>query len=293
LKRLTLLNRHYPLKNPRCGELNFMRDFEGTPEEQNEIYSTVKHAIIDQGLIFFGGYASTLYGRYMPKARRRQLQKVPDFDILAEDPKSAATIIKERLIYEGVKKVSIAVKKGSGEIIAPHYEIMINNETVCFIYKPLACHSYNTIRIGKDIIKVATIDTMLSFYLAFLYANRPYYDHDRIICMAQYLFSVQSKNRLQQKGLLKRFSINCYGKQETLESMRAEKADKYKELKDSRDSKEYQEYFLRYVPGESNKKGAKKTGCSRKKTKTKKQKPKKQKTKRQRKTKKKRSGWGL
>jgi len=292
LKRLTLLNRHYPLKNPRCGELNFMRDFEGTPEEQNEIYSTVKHAIIDQGLIFFGGYASTLYGRYMPKARRRQLQKVPDFDILAEDPKSAATIIKERLIYEGVKKVSVAVKKGIGEIIAPHYEIMINNETVCFIYKPLACHSYNTIRIGKDIIKVATIDTMLSFYLAFLYANRPYYDHDRIICMAQYLFSVQSKNRLQQKGLLKRFSINCYGKQETLESMRAEKAEKYKELKDSRDSKEYQEYFLRYVPGESNKKGAKKMGCSKKKTKTKKQKTKKPKTKRQIKTKKNRSGWG-
>ena len=276
LKRLTLLNRHYPIENPRCHELNFMRDFEGIPGKQDEIYNTVKRAIIDQGLVFFGGFASTLYGRYMPKSRRRQLQKVPDFDVLAEDPKRAATIIRERLVYEGIKKVKIVMKKGVGEIIAPHYEIIVDNDTVCFIYEPLACHSYNTIRIGKDVIRVATIDTMLSFYLAFLYANRPYYDHDRIICMAQYLFSVQSKNRLQQKGLLKRFSINCYGKQETLEDMRAEKAEKFDELKDKRGSKEYQEYFLRYVPGESTKKGDKKT-LSKKKKQTKKRKSKKKK----------------
>lgn len=283
LKRLTLLNRHYPMKNPRCHELNFMRDFEGTKDDQREIYETVKHAIIDQGLIFFGGYASTLYGKYMQQKQRRQLQKVPDFDVLAENPKNAATIIKERLMYEGIKHVKIVMKKGIGEIIAPHYEIVIDKDTVCFIYEPLACHSYNTVRIGKDVVKVATIDTMLSFYLAFLYANRPYYDHDRIVCMAQYLFSVQSKNRLQQKGLLKRFSINCYGKQETLENMRAEKAEKFEELKDSRDSKEYQEYFLRYVPGD-NKKQTKKATCPKKKRKHTKKKPAK---KNMRKTKKK------
>ena len=177
-------------------------------------------------------------------------KKVPDFDILAEDPKSAATIIKERLEYEGIKKVRFTKKKGVGEIIAPHYELIVDNDTVCFIYEPLACHSYNTITIGKQKLKVATIDTMLSFYLAFLYADRPYYDHDRIICMAQYLFAVQSKNRLQQKGLLKRFSINCYGSQETLSDMRTKKADKFKELKDKRESKEYEEYFLKYVPSE-------------------------------------------
>ena len=87
LKRLTLLNRHYPMKNPRCNELNFMRDFEGNQEDQHYIYNIVKNSIIDQGLVFFGGYASTLYGRHMPASQKRQLQKVPDFDILAEDPK--------------------------------------------------------------------------------------------------------------------------------------------------------------------------------------------------------------
>ena len=60
---------------------------------------------------------------------------------------------------------------------------------------------------------------MLSFFLAFLYANRPYYNTQRILCMAHYLFKVQEKNRLEQKGVLKRFSVDCYGKQETLEDM--------------------------------------------------------------------------
>ena len=90
---------------------------------------------------------------------------------------------------------------------------------------------------------------MLSFYLAFLYTNRPYFDKERLLCMSQYLFMVQSKNRLKQKGLLKRFSINCYGKQETMEDIRANKALKFQELKNKKNSKEYEEYFLRYTPG--------------------------------------------
>jgi hypothetical protein len=92
---------------------------------------------------------------------------------------------------------------------------------------------------------------MLSFWLAFLYANRPYYDTDRILCMAKYLFDVQEKNRLAQKGLLKRFSINCMGHQETVEEMRAEKAEKYNELKDKKNSEEYDEWFLRYRPSDN------------------------------------------
>ena len=110
---------------------------------------------------------------------------------------------------------------------------------------------------GK-IYKIATIDTMLSFYLAFLYAGRDYYDEERLVCMAQYLFEVQSRNRLEQKGLLRRFSISCYGHQETLEEIRAKKAEMYSELKKGTD--EYEEWFLRYVPtGSSKKKSDKKT----------------------------------
>ena len=70
--------------------------------------------------------------------------------------------------------------------------------------------------------------------------------------MSAFLFEVQQQNRLKQNGLLKRFSINCYGHQETVEEMRAKKAEKYKELKGDRNNKEYEEWFLRYRPSDKN-----------------------------------------
>ena len=142
-----------------------------------------------------------------------------------------------------------------------------------FIYEPLACHSYNTITQDKKKIKIATLDTLLSFYMAFLFVDRTYYDPDRILCMCQYLFDIQQKNRLKQKGLLRRFSMDCYGKQETLEDIRLEKSKKFKELKNKRGGKEWEFYFLKYSPGE-------------KKSKPKKNKTKKSKKKRKNKTKK-------
>jgi hypothetical protein len=184
----------------------------------------------------------------MPRHLRKRLEKIPDFDILSEEPLTTAQIVKERLSDIGIKNVKIVKHPAVGEIIAPHYEIRIGTDVVSFIYEPIACHSYNIIKQQGYEIQVATIDTMLSFYLAFLYANRPYYDKDRILCMSKYLFEVQEKNRLEQKGLLKRFSINCMGHQETVEEMRAEKTEKFAELKDKKGKPEYEEWFLRYRP---------------------------------------------
>jgi len=86
--------------------------------------------------------------------------------------------------------------------------------------------------------------------------------------MSEYLFDVQQKNRLTQKGLLKRFTIDCYGEQLTMEKMRADKSDKYKELKNKKDSKEFDWFFLRYIPAQTND-FKKTTGKSTKKTRTK------------------------
>ena len=106
--------------------------------------------------------------------------------------------LKEHLEKAGLKNITIKERKGVGEVIAPHYEIKIGNETIAFIYKPIGCHSYNVVNYNGTKVRIATIDTMLSFYLAFTYVDRPYYDVNRILCMAQFLFTVQQKNRLEQ-----------------------------------------------------------------------------------------------
>jgi hypothetical protein len=247
LKRLILLNKHYPLMGKQCSHIEFQREMTDT-EHADEIYESIQQTLMDQGVVFFGGYALSMYSHYMPKHLRHQLEKIPDFDVLSEEPVLTAQIVQERLADIGVKNVKIIERPGVGEIIAPHYEIRVGKDTVAFIYKPLACHSYNVIKHDGYDVKIATIDTMLSFWLAFLYADRPYYDKDRILCMANYLFMVQERNRLAQRGLLKRFSLNCVGHQETIEEMRAEKSEKYMELKSKRNSLEFEEWFLRYRP---------------------------------------------
>lgn len=270
LKRLILLNKHYPLVGKECSKVDFQRHMDNT-EDSDNIYNNVQNTLIDQGVVFFGGYAISLYSQYMPKHLQHKLEKIPDFDVLSEEPMLTAQIVKERLEDINVKNVRIIKRPKLGEIIAPHYEIQVGRDTVAFIYEPLACHSYNIIRENNNNIKIATIDTMLSFWLAFLYSNRPYYDKDRILCMSNYLFKVQEQNRLAQKGLLKRFSINCMGHQETVEEMRAEKAKKFVELKDKHNDPEYEEWFLRYRPFDNiSKNKLKKNDKSKKKNKSKK-----------------------
>ena len=248
-KRLTLLNKYYPLTSAMCDKVDFQREMSDTSRE-DEIFENVRNTLVNQGVVFFGGYAISLYSKYMPHKLQKRVEHIADFEVLSNDPDTTSDIVKERLKDIGVSNVKIVKQKPIGEIIPEHYEIKIGKDTIAFIYKPVACHSYNVINIHGQQVKIATIDTMLSFFLAFLYADRPYYNDfsDRIVCMSKFLFEVQQRNRLEQKGLLRRFSISCYGHQESVEEMRAHKAQMYIDLKDKRGTKEYDEWFLNYKP---------------------------------------------
>jgi len=255
LKRLTLLNKTYPLRGKDCDFMEIQRMFD--PEKklakgvENKVFQIVRDSLINQRVVFFGAVANQMYLKDIKKFRKKKLSPTPDFDVLAINPETTASIVKTQLQSEGIKNITIKKHDGIGEIIASHYDIRVNGETIAFIYKPLACHSYNVISKDGHKIRVATLDTMLSFYLAFLYVNRPYYDPQRILCMSHYLFKVQQNHRLSQKGLLRRFSIDCYGEEKhTKEKVRAEKTKRYKELGSKRGTKEWEYYFLNYKPGE-------------------------------------------
>lgn len=259
LKRLILLNKNYPLKAFNCENDNTIRknNEEKTHNslyseslDYNEIHKIIKNEAIREKLVFFGSYANMLYSKYLKDSAKTYLSEIPDFDLLSVEPYETAKNIKNALENEGFKNIKINKKKPIGEYVGEHYEIKILNKSIAYIYKPIGCYSYNVVKIGNNFVRVATIDSMLSFYLIFLYANRPYYDSNRILCMCQYLFEIQQKNRLKQHGLLRRFSVSCYGVQRTIEDIRNEKAIKFKELKNNRNTRKYKEWFLRYIPFE-------------------------------------------
>jgi hypothetical protein len=238
LKRLNLLNKEYPLVYKKC---ELQRGFSSRNEEEH-IFKLAKHAFVTENVVFIGGYANALYTTH---SNVPILKNIPDFDVLSVNPKKTAEKIKsvlERANY----KVIIKEHPPIGELVSTHYSVSVNNDYIAFIYEPIACHSYNVIHDGTHDLKIGTIDTLLSYYLAFMYADRDYYDVNRLLCLSSLLFKVQQENRLAQKGLLKRFSIQCYGKQKSLKSIREEKNQLREKLKPG--MKEYEEYFLKYVP---------------------------------------------
>jgi len=248
LKRLTLLNKHYPLKSSKCESIDFQRKMSVNDDMKSKIYLTSRDTLINNGVVFFGGYAYSLYSQYISnkESRSKTRKHSPDFDVLSDDIDKTALILQEQLQELGATNIKSVEHAPLGEILPRRIQVVVGDETIAFIYEPIACHNYNVINVKNTSVKVATIDTILSFYLGFTYLNLPEYDADRLLCMSSYLFHVQEKNRLSQKGLLKRFNIDCFGKQPTKESIRAEKASKYREIK--KGSKQYEEWFLNYNP---------------------------------------------
>ena len=259
LKRLNLLNKNYPLKAEKCDPETFRHSLSARSKTKQYYYQkeliqdVIKNVVSSDNLVYIGGYANALYSRYLKNREKMYLMEIPDFDLLSNTPDKTAKKIKEELEKKGVLGVTIQTKPSIPEYLSTHYEIKVGSQPVAYVYKPLACHSYNTIKLDGHIFRVATIDTMMSFYLLFLYANRPYYNPRRTLCLCEYLFKIQQKNRLKMQGLLRRFSITCYGKQKTLEDIRTEKSKQFKKLKTKKNTNEYNKWFLRYNP-ELNKK---------------------------------------
>jgi hypothetical protein len=279
-KRLQLLNKNYPINvKTNCSIVEFQKrmeestlnsivnkdsiyskpkvftDVSSSEKVEEKIHVVLRDTLISLGAIFIGGYACNLYSKYMPEKDKKKLEKIADFDVILEDIDKSAIIVKEKLEEVVKDKIVLIQHAELSEVIPRHIEIKIGDDSVLFMYEPIACHSYNKINVesNKNDVNVGTIDTLLSFYLAFLYSKKRYYNKDRILCMAMFLFNVQQKNRLSQSGLLKRFTIDCYGKQKLLEDIRTDKALKFKELLSKRGTPEYDEWFLKYNPNEQRK----------------------------------------
>lgn len=252
LPRLHLLNKHYPMSTSECTE----EEFNNKKKLDEDTNTLIRDTLIDNGVVFFGGYATLLYSKYMKDEEKNLIQDVPDYDIISEDIDTTAKILKETLKNQEQKyKIELIKHKKIGEIIGDHIELKVNNKSIVYIYKPVACHNYNRINIEGKEVNIATIETILSFYLAFISIKSPYYNIERLSCLSAFYINMLSTKGLVQKNILKRFEINCIGKQKTLAQIKGEKASKYKEFlnkKINQNSRQYKMWFLKYTPGRKN-----------------------------------------
>ena len=244
LDRLNLINKYYPYSEEVCGKITYNPD----KQNQNHIYETLKNAFIDKNVVFLGQYANSHYSKYIKDKKNKMLfEKIADYDVLAENPLEVAEYVLSKLNRYG--NVKIKKREKHGEIIAEGYEIFLDNDILAIIYTPLNCYNYNVINENNRNVNIATIDTILSYYLAFTYGNAKMHDTNRLLCIAKHLFEIQEENKLSDKGLFQRFSKPCIGKPESLNDLRMLKANKYEELiKNGKNNNEYEEWFLNYKP---------------------------------------------
>jgi hypothetical protein len=220
-----------------------------------KVHTAIRDIFIQAGAVFFGGYAASMYREFAPA--EPVSPEITEFSVLYVDIEQISLLIETTLNKMNIRDIVIVRHERMGELLPAYNEVRIRDHVVAYIYVPIACHSYNVLQspTSDKVIKIATIDTMLTFFLAFLYANIDSGRRDRLMCMTQYLFEIQEKHKLSQTGLLKRFTMSCYGKQESMNDMRVEKQAKFKELKHDRSSVEYNMRFLNYKPtGKKNKK---------------------------------------
>lgn len=242
LKRLTLLNKYYPMKDPKCKTKKTVRHFVGAASVGRKSYRIIQNEAVHLGLVFFGGYATSTIAGSKPRGSD------PDFDLLSNNAHTDSQLIARKLEDANMGRVSVKKRPGLWEVVPIHYEISVGEDIVAVVYETLGCHNYNKVKVGHQEIRIATFDTMLSLWLAFLYDARQSLNKDRIYCMSQALYNMQKKRRLRRRGPLQRFGPDCIGTQPTLESVRAEKGRKYEELKDRKDSDEWKSWFLNYKP---------------------------------------------
>ena len=257
-KRLLLFNKNFPLKGDNC-----LKKAKGAAavmapsKKDEEIFEIVRDEAISEKLVFFGGYACALFSEHLKKDERAILYSaVPSFDLLSEHAKKSAHKLKDKLERTGhFSRVIVEEREDFGEHVSEHYEIVVDGRTVAFVYEPSpgACHNYNVVRVNKKDVRIATTDTILSYYLLFLYMNRPYYDRDRLLCMSQYIYDLQYDNLTNNEGVFKRFSKPCIGKQVTLKDIKDVKSHMFNKLKNKKGTREYDEWFLNYNPIENQK----------------------------------------
>ena len=70
----------------------------------------MKDILVKQDVVFFGGFATSLYSKYMD-TENPSVKKVPDFDVLCEDPILSAERLKREL---DIKNITIEKGKEMG-----------------------------------------------------------------------------------------------------------------------------------------------------------------------------------
>jgi hypothetical protein len=215
--RLTLLNKEYPIVckgDPKAPE-------QLSPERKNETIEMLRnHQII---LLGFSAVS---------RLEKKTVWYTP-VTLLAE---------KEEIDKHVAGKKT--VQHDATELLPARTDILgKDGEVIYQFYETQACHSYHT---TGDGLKVASIPTVLAFFLALMYSGEPKDDVTRLMCVSQRLIELAADKPKRRFALLT--PASCLGKQKELLDLRRERAELYSKSSKDKTSPDFVQYFFTYNP---------------------------------------------
>jgi hypothetical protein len=119
------------------------------------------------------------------------------------------------------------------------YEVYVEEFPLLYVILSDSCMNYNSYKQRN----IASYDTTLSQYFALSFMNIKHLSKARLLSYCYLLFQIKDEDH----PLMRRFSLPCYGNQETMEEIRKRREKYFKE-------KRHSSYFFHYRPKPPSKK---------------------------------------
>jgi hypothetical protein len=215
--RLTLLNRRYPIVCRRVPtEVDKL-----SPEQKKDALELLKH----NPVVLLGFSA-------VSRHEKKAVWYTP------------VTLLAEKETIDKLIKGHKTEHKEASEILPARTDVLDKNGDVMYqFYETQACHSYHNTGEG---IKVASIPTLLMFFMALMYSDESKDDVSRLMCVAQRLVELADDKPKRRFALLT--PSECLGKQKELLDLRRERVELYEKIKKDKTSPDFVQYFFTYNP---------------------------------------------
>lgn len=215
--RLSLLNKHYPLK---CTDDPQPPDELSAEQKKDVIHMLQHHPII-------------LLGFSAVSRHEKKAHWYTPITLLAEEAEIGKHI-------KGRKTVEHA----ETDIMPRCLDVLGSDGKLLYrFYETQACHSYH---VTGDGIRIASIPTTLQFFLAQLYSGETKDEISRTLCVAQRLIELADSKPKRRYALFTPKS--CLGEQKELLDLRRQRVELYEKVKGDKSSPDFVQYFFTYNP---------------------------------------------
>ena len=199
---------------------------------ENETQYIMKY-IVDNKKIFAGAELAGFYKKSLYKGRQNTewvLSSKKPIIFLSNNPMEDAKQIKAELDFmveetntsAGRDPIHIRSSSSKGAELIPSMKILVRNEkAMVIIIEEVACHSYYNVALnGGDLLKIATMDTLITLYFSLGLVESKYLDMGSMECLANELVNISMKSRKHHNKFPFPFiSLKCVGHQTSLPSL--------------------------------------------------------------------------